>query len=83
MGQKSINDIYTVFHALSHGIGGKYSFFQEDGELTRYHHRYIGRPTDRLMGCELRNGAYGRAAAKETLRNGALAPNSSFLNGGS
>ena len=42
MGQKSINDIYTVFHALSHGIGGKYSFFQEDGELTRYHHRYIG-----------------------------------------
>ena len=43
MGQKSINDIYTVFHALSHGIGGKYSFFREDGELTRYHHRYIDR----------------------------------------
>ena len=41
MGEKSINDIYTVYHALSHGIGGKYSFFQEDGELARYHHRYI------------------------------------------
>ena len=44
MGQKSINNIYTVFHALSRGIGGKYSFLQEDGELTRYHHRYIDLP---------------------------------------
>ena len=34
-------NIYTVFHALSHGTGGKYSFFQEDGELTWYHHRYF------------------------------------------
>ena len=41
MSQKSINDFCTVFLALSHGIGGKYSFFQEAVELVWYLYRYI------------------------------------------
>ena len=32
--QKSFNYNYTVFHALSHGIGGNGSFFYEDSEPT-------------------------------------------------
>ena len=65
MGQKSINDIYTVFHALSHGIGGKYSFFQEDGELTRYHHRYIdpARESSSSAAASVSSSAEAEAAA--------------------
>ena len=44
MSQKSINDFCTVFHALSHGIGGKYSFFQEDVELVWCLYHYITLP---------------------------------------
>ena len=36
MGRKSINDFYTVFHALSHEISGESSILQEDDQTSVY-----------------------------------------------
>ena len=43
MGRKSINDFYTVFHALSHEISGESSILQEDVQTSVYHLAW-GRP---------------------------------------
>ena len=36
MGQKSIDDFYTIFNALLHEIGGESSILQEDVQTRVY-----------------------------------------------
>ena len=43
MGRKSINDFYTVFHALSHEISGESSILQEDVQTRVYLWPGVGR----------------------------------------
>ncbi len=48
MGRKSINDFYTVFHALSHEISGESSILQEDVQTSVYPLAW-GRPTHIIL----------------------------------